>query len=89
MANLETNLDPAKAGLARKRRKMNAHAAAKLRLNRRRRAGVRAYTLPLKTTDLEAWLRLLGKVPPVGVLEKAEIEAALVTAITEAIAQGR
>jgi hypothetical protein len=82
---MEQLTTPAQRGLARKRYRMDKHAAAKLRLNHRRRAGVKAYTLPLHAASLEAWLRSMGRLPATGTVEKAEIEAALVSVISEAM----
>jgi hypothetical protein len=85
MNSLET-LDPATLGLERKRRRMRSHADRKLRLRHRRKNGVASYQIPLRTADLTAWLRLLGKIAPTGEVTKAELEIALGVVIAESIA---
>ena len=67
---------------------MRRHADAKNRLNARRKAGVKTYLVPLRAADLEAWLRLLGRIFPFGPVEKTEVETALVSVPSEAISYG-
>ena len=84
MEQIET-LDPSKLGLARRKRRKRTHADAKNRLYHRRKAGVAAYSIPLRTADLTAWLRLLGKIAPTGAVTKAQLEVALGVVIAESI----
>ena len=82
-------LTPVQRGMARKKRRMERHAAAKRSHRHRRKVGVRIYSVPLKTAEAEEWLRSIGRISVSGAVGKAEIEAAILSILVEAIAESR